>query len=220
MLFWSCLKVRDPEECERPLIPPRPACSATTGLLVLGSLLLVLCAGWLLATMFWLHNVPSDQPHKPPTPSSTNRTDAQGSKEQILSVTVPNPQACAVIAESWRFDCYPESRAVVTREMCEARGCCFIPVSSSSTSSSSSSPSGRHGIPWCFYPEGFGSYSLVSVNDTALGEEGRLVRDTKTYYPGDIMTLHLEIRHETNTRLRVRVRGAANYKLTRFFSMG
>ncbi|XP_030207537.1 lysosomal alpha-glucosidase isoform X2 [Gadus morhua] len=201
---------RDPEECERPLIPPRPACSATTGLLVLGSLLLVLCAGWLLATMFWLHNVPSDQPHKPPTPSSTNRTDAQGSKEQILSVTVPNPQACAVIAESWRFDCYPESRAVVTREMCEARGCCFIPVSSSSTSSSSSSPSGRHGIPWCFYPEGFGSYSLVSVNDTALGEEGRLVRDTKTYYPGDIMTLHLEIRHETNTRLRVRITDPSN----------
>jgi len=51
----------------------------------------------------------------------------------------------------------------------------------------------------------------VSVNDTVLGEEGRLVRDTKTYYPGDILTLHLEIRHETDTRLRVRVRGAANY---------
>ena len=188
---------------------------------MLGSLLLVLCAGWLLATIFWLHKGPRDQPY-PPTPSSTNRTDTQGSKEQILSVTIPNPQACAVIAESWRFDCYPESGAVVTREMCEARSCCFIPVSSSSTSSSSSSssPSGRNGIPWCFYPEGFGSYSLVSVNDTALGEEGRLVRDTKTYYPGDILTLHLEIRHETNTRLRVRVRGAANYKLTRFFSMG
>lgn len=180
-------------------------------------MLLLLCAGWLLATMFWLHSIPKEESHKPPPPVSANTADVPGRKEPLAST--PDPQACQVVPESWRFDCFPERGAVVTREMCEARSCCFIPVlssspSSSSSASSSSSPSGRNGVPWCFYPKGFSSYSLVSVNDTALGEEGRLVRDTKTYYPGDILTLHLEIRHETDTRLRVRVCGSANYHIT------
>uniref|UniRef100_A0A7N9ALJ1 Alpha glucosidase 2 n=1 Tax=Mastacembelus armatus TaxID=205130 RepID=A0A7N9ALJ1_9TELE len=109
---------------------------------------------------------------------------------------------------AWRFDCYPERGVVVTKELCEARNCCFIPASS--PASSATRPSRRNGIPWCFYPSDFPSYSLVSLNDTSLGQKGTLVRNVKTYYPADILTLEVEIRYETNTRLRVRITDPMN----------
>lgn len=108
-----------------------------------------------------------------------------------------------MVPEAWRFDCYPERGVVVTRELCEARNCCFIPASSSSAP-------GRNGVPWCFYPPGFPSYSLVSVKATELGQTGTLVKTVKTYYPKDILTLHLELLYETDHRLRVRVRTHIN----------
>uniref|UniRef100_A0A4W6G9R1 Alpha glucosidase 2 n=1 Tax=Lates calcarifer TaxID=8187 RepID=A0A4W6G9R1_LATCA len=112
-------------------------------------------------------------------------------------------EVCTLIPEAWRFDCYPERGVVVTKELCEARNCCFIPASSPS---SAARPSGRNGIPWCFYPPDFPSYSLVSINDTSLGQRGTLAKEVKTYYPADILTLEVEIRHETDSRLRVRVK--------------
>uniref|UniRef100_A0A7N6BX32 P-type domain-containing protein n=1 Tax=Anabas testudineus TaxID=64144 RepID=A0A7N6BX32_ANATE len=151
-----------------------PSCSITTGLLVTGCLLLVLCGAWLLGTMFWLHG-PSNQ---------------------------------HLIPEAWRFDCYPERGVVVTKELCEARNCCFIPASS--PSSSATRPPGRNGIPWCFYPLDFPSYSLVSIEDTSMGQKAKLVREVKTYYPADIFTLELDIRHETDTRLHVRITDPSN----------
>ncbi|KAJ3614608.1 hypothetical protein NHX12_018179 [Muraenolepis orangiensis] len=214
-VLFSKETVGDPTE-ERPPVPRKPWCSSvttTTALLVLGSVLLLLCAGWLLATMFWLHHHPhfgggkqQQASHRPPPPatySGRRRNEQMGP-----SASAPDPVACGIIPQPRRFDCYPERGAVVTRGMCEARGCCFIPASSSSSSPSSGSR--RSGIPWCFYPTGFGSYSLVWANDTALGKEGRLVRDKKSYYPGDVLALHLETRHETDMRLRVRITDPSN----------
>uniref|UniRef100_A0A4W6G9A5 Alpha glucosidase 2 n=1 Tax=Lates calcarifer TaxID=8187 RepID=A0A4W6G9A5_LATCA len=116
-------------------------------------------------------------------------------------------EVCTLIPEAWRFDCYPERGVVVTKELCEARNCCFIPASSPS---SAARPSGRNGIPWCFYPPDFPSYSLVSINDTSLGQRGTLAKEVKTYYPADILTLEVEIRHETDSRLRVRITDPSN----------
>lgn len=191
-------EVSVPEQEEATLLPRRLSCSVTTGVLVIGCLLLLLCGGWLLGTMFWLHSPSNQQPHKPPapapapTPDSLNNTAAASRRE-----------ACSLIPEAWRFDCYPERGAVVTRELCEARNCCFIPASS--PASSATRPSGKNGIPWCFYPPDFPSYSLKSINGTLLGQKGALVKKVKTYYPGDILTLEVDIRHETDTRLRVRI---------------
>uniref|UniRef100_A0A7N6BV76 P-type domain-containing protein n=1 Tax=Anabas testudineus TaxID=64144 RepID=A0A7N6BV76_ANATE len=117
-------------------------------------------------------------------------------------------EACSLIPEAWRFDCYPERGVVVTKELCEARNCCFIPASS--PSSSATRPPGRNGIPWCFYPLDFPSYSLVSIEDTSMGQKAKLVREVKTYYPADIFTLELDIRHETDTRLHVRITDPSN----------
>uniref|UniRef100_A0A3Q3IAX0 P-type domain-containing protein n=1 Tax=Monopterus albus TaxID=43700 RepID=A0A3Q3IAX0_MONAL len=190
-------RVLEPEQAS--LLPWRPPCSVTTGLLVIGCLLMLLCGGWLLGTVFWLHAPTNLQPHKPPPPAQTgvNNTAAASRHE-----------ACSLVPEAWRFDCYPERGVVVTRELCEARNCCFIPTSNSSFSVTR--PSGKNGIPWCFYPPDFPSYSLVSIKDTSLGQKGTLVRKVKTYYPADILILEVEIRYETDTRLRVRITDPSN----------
>ncbi|KAI4832624.1 hypothetical protein KUCAC02_015586 [Chaenocephalus aceratus] len=199
--------VREPEEAS--LLPRRRACSGTTALLVIGCLLLLLCGGWVLGTMFWLHRPSSIQPHRRPSPASGHTPDSRvETGVNDTAAAASRREACSLIPEAWRFDCYPERGVAVTRELCEARNCCFIPASS--PSSSASRPSGRNGIPWCFYPEDFPSYSLVSINDTSLGQKGTLVREVKTYYPADILTLEVEIRHETDSRLRVRITDPAN----------
>lgn len=197
-----------PEPEEASLLPRRPSCSVTTALLVIGCLLLLLCGGWLLGTMFWVHRPSNQQPHRPPPPASAQTPDSGVKAGVNDTAAASRHQACSLIPEAWRFDCYPERGVVVTRELCEARNCCFLPASS--PSSSASRPPGRNGIPWCFYPPDFPSYSLVSINDTSLGQKGTLVREVKTYYPADILTLEVEIRHETDSRLRVRITDPAN----------
>ncbi|KAJ4944595.1 hypothetical protein JOQ06_013138 [Pogonophryne albipinna] len=190
--------VREPEEAS--LLPRRRGCSGTTALLVIGCLLLLLCGGWVLGTMFWLHRPSSIQPHRRPSPASGHTPDSRvETGVNDTAAAASRREACSLISEAWRFDCYPERGVVVTRELCEARNCCFIPASS--PSSSASRPSGRNGIPWCFYPEDFPSYSLVSINDTSLGQKGTLVREVKTYYPADILTL--EITDPANSRFEV-----------------
>ncbi|XP_068177890.1 lysosomal alpha-glucosidase isoform X2 [Antennarius striatus] len=183
------------------LLPRRPSCSVTTALLVIGCLLLLLCGGWLLGTMLWLRQPSSDRPHRPPPPAAAPTPDSHAEAGLNDSAAASRREACSLIPEAWRFDCYPERGVVVTQEMCEARNCCFIPGSSAG-----SIPSGRrNGVPWCFYPRDFPSYSLVSLNDTSLGQKGTLRREVKTYYPADILTLEVELRYETETRLRVRI---------------
>ncbi|KAM9314287.1 lysosomal alpha-glucosidase isoform 2-T2 [Pholidichthys leucotaenia] len=191
----------EPEDSS--LLTRRPSCSITTALLVISCLLLVLCGGWLLGTIFWLHSSSNVDPHKPPLPVPGQTPDSKAQAGPNGTTVASRRGACRLIPEAWRFDCYPERGMVVTREMCEARNCCFIPAST--RPSSAAHTSGENGIPWCFYPPDFPSYSLVSLNDTSLGQKGTLVKEVKTYYPGDILNVEVEIRQETNTRLRVRI---------------
>uniref|UniRef100_A0A8C6NMU3 Alpha glucosidase 2 n=1 Tax=Nothobranchius furzeri TaxID=105023 RepID=A0A8C6NMU3_NOTFU len=158
---------------------------------------------WVLYTMYWLHS-PSSQHSYGPLPPAPGK--ASGSRLRAEVNRIPSSshkEACNVISEPWRFDCYPERGVVVTQELCEARNCCFIPTSSASTSAPSQSR--KNGIPWCFYPLDFPSYSLVSLNETSMGVKGTLVKGGTTYYPGDILTVEMEICHETDTRLHVRI---------------
>lgn len=167
---------------------------------MIGCLLLILFGGWLLGTMFWLHGIPN-QPERPPPPAAGPVPASNVDVNDTAAAS--RREACSLIPEAWRFDCYPERSVVVTRELCEARNCCFIPASTAS--SSTARPSRKNGIPWCFYPPGFPSYTLVSLNETQLGHKGTLVKEVKTYYPGDILTVEVDIRYETDKRLRVRV---------------
>ncbi|XP_043945694.1 lysosomal alpha-glucosidase-like [Protopterus annectens] len=107
------------------------------------------------------------------------------------------PPKCTSIPEKQRFDCYPESNVVVTQELCENRNCCFMKVPSSSSSKS--------GVPWCFYPPDFPSYSMDALNITEEGYIGKLSRKQKSYYPKDIETLQLNAIFETDTRLHIKI---------------
>uniref|UniRef100_A0A1A8U821 P-type domain-containing protein n=1 Tax=Nothobranchius furzeri TaxID=105023 RepID=A0A1A8U821_NOTFU len=194
-------KVSDPDRVS--LLPHRPSCSITTSVVVIGCILMLLGVGWVLYTMYWLHS-PSSQHSYGPLPPAPGK--ASGSRLRAEVNRIPSSshkEACNVISEPWRFDCYPERGVVVTQELCEARNCCFIPTSSASTSAPSQSR--KNGIPWCFYPLDFPSYSLVSLNETSMGVKGTLVKGGTTYYPGDILTVEMEICHETDTRLHVRI---------------
>lgn len=188
-----------PQPDSTSLLPRRLSCSVTKAVLILGSLMLVLFGGWLLHTIYWLRTT-SGQAHRPPPPGPGQVLGPVLQADINDTATAARSKACSAIPEAWRFDCYPEKAVVVTRELCEARSCCFIPASGSTRGRSR-----KNGIPWCFYPPDFPSYSLVSWKETSMGLKGTLVKDVKTYYPGDILTLEMEIRHETDTRLRVRV---------------
>lgn len=107
------------------------------------------------------------------------------------------PSQCHLVPESHRYDCYPERSVVVTQELCESRGCCFIETLPA--------VGGKRGVPWCFYPPNFPSYVVQSLNQTALGMTGLLVRREKAYYPKDIQVLRMDVEFQTNTRLRIKV---------------
>uniref|UniRef100_A0AAX7VIY0 P-type domain-containing protein n=1 Tax=Astatotilapia calliptera TaxID=8154 RepID=A0AAX7VIY0_ASTCA len=160
--------------------------------------MLVLCGAWLLGAVLWLHT-PNQQEHKPPLPGPGQTPGPKVQTSANDTAASFRTETCSLIPEAWRFDCYPERGVVVTRELCEARNCCFIPASTAF--SSASRPSGKNGIPWCFYPSEFPSYSLVSLNDTLLGQKATLMKEVKTYYPGDILTIEVEMRYETDKRL-------------------
>ncbi|TNN88166.1 hypothetical protein EYF80_001747 [Liparis tanakae] len=59
-----------PDAEDGALIPRRPPCSITTCLVVVGALLLLLCGGWLLGTMFWLHRPAGQRPPRRRPPRS------------------------------------------------------------------------------------------------------------------------------------------------------
>lgn len=168
------------EDAERPLLARRPQCSVTSALLTLGGFILVVLGVWLLGTVLWLRSTASIGIHRPPSPGKDNRT---------------RPESCSVIPESWRFDCYPERGVVVTEDLCHSRNCCFARAATE-----------QSGVPWCYYPADFPSYTLAAINDTETGSIGKLVRTQKTYYPMDIEVLRLDVLYESNSRLRVKVR--------------
>nr|XP_005999031.1 PREDICTED: lysosomal alpha-glucosidase-like [Latimeria chalumnae] len=116
-------------------------------------------------------------------------------QEQLDGQTTP--EVCGAVPETHRFNCYPEIYVIVTRSLCESRGCCFIKMPLP--------PPGKGGVPWCFYPPNFPSYSLDRLNKTGLGFSGELTRKTKTYYPKDIERLELNVTFETNSRLHIKI---------------
>uniref|UniRef100_A0A8C9WNQ5 Alpha glucosidase 2 n=1 Tax=Scleropages formosus TaxID=113540 RepID=A0A8C9WNQ5_SCLFO len=175
-----------------PLLEKKTVCSASTSFIALGAFLLVVCVVWVIGTVFWLRSPSGQFPHRPPSPAS-------GSASASTVVSAPSREglACSGVPENWRFDCYPE-KVVVTRELCEARNCCFIQVSSGKKPI-------KDGVPWCFYPPNFPTYWLDALNDTDLGFTAQLKKSEKTYYPKDVETIQLDVLYETDSRLRVKI---------------
>ncbi|KAM7067900.1 lysosomal alpha-glucosidase isoform 1-T2 [Molossus nigricans] len=99
-----------------------------------------------------------------------------------------------------RFDCAPDK--AITREQCEARGCCYAPVGR---------PRGSQmGPPWCFFPPSYPSYKLGNLTTTDTGYTASLTRAAPTFFPKDIMTLRLDVLVETESRLHFTIKDPAN----------
>ncbi|XP_066470910.1 lysosomal alpha-glucosidase isoform X2 [Tiliqua scincoides] len=98
-----------------------------------------------------------------------------------------------------RFDCAPEK--LLSREECQARGCCYVPVLPRGPAS---------GQPWCFFPPSYPSYKIENLTATESGYAARLTRDKPTFIPDDIMNLKLDVMFETEGRLHFKLTDPAN----------
>ncbi|XP_012590021.1 PREDICTED: lysosomal alpha-glucosidase [Condylura cristata] len=106
------------------------------------------------------------------------------------------PTRCDVPPNN-RFDCAPDKG--VSREQCEARGCCYAPAGR---------PASGLGQPWCFFPPSYPSYALGNLTVTETGYTATLTRAVPTFFPKDILTLRLDVLMETESRLHFTVGGA------------
>ncbi|XP_015783274.1 lysosomal alpha-glucosidase [Tetranychus urticae] len=106
----------------------------------------------------------------------------------------PKSPQCTLPNES-KFDCNPDEP--VNQQVCESRGCCWVPV----TRSKRNIPLN---IPYCFYPS---DYKLYDVADIKQGDNNatlKLVRKTASGFPDEIDNVNVEIIGLDSERLRVR----------------
>lgn len=111
---------------------------------------------------------------------------------------------CTEDADNLRFDCYPEPGA--SEEKCESRGCCWKVAENSRHAASlgDETVTVPLDVPYCFYPRNFG-YQLVKQQETATGYLIELQMQQKGPFGGDITSLKVDIRLETENRVHVKV---------------
>ncbi|XP_053423823.1 lysosomal alpha-glucosidase isoform X2 [Nycticebus coucang] len=106
---------------------------------------------------------------------------------------------CDVPPDS-RFDCAPDK--AITQEECDARDCCYIPTRQN--------PRGTQmGQPWCFFPSNYPSYKLENLSSSEMGYTATLTRSSPTFFPKDVLTLRLDVRMETESRLHFTIKDPA-----------
>ncbi|CAN0283402.1 unnamed protein product [Lampetra planeri] len=152
----------------------------------------------------------SSRPFRPPAPARPRPGNASSPSSTSTSST-SSSSSCSSVAESWRFDCYPERGAVVTEAMCAARNCCYVPVVTGEGGTNGGSRGDGIGVPWCFYGPGYGLYMAPAGGwvETALGMEGNLTLVARSPYPRDVATVRLSVAMETDSRLRIRLTDAS-----------
>ncbi|XP_013407695.1 lysosomal alpha-glucosidase-like [Lingula anatina] len=97
---------------------------------------------------------------------------------------------CNIALENDRYDCLPEDGA--TQQKCVLRGCCWAITKTP-------------GAPYCFYPSDSPGYRVVKSASTAFGETYMLNLGSKTSWPDNVMTLQLDVRFETKSRLHFKI---------------
>ncbi|KAK3891879.1 hypothetical protein Pcinc_004239 [Petrolisthes cinctipes] len=128
------------------------------------------------------------------------------------------PPLCNDIPLSQRFDCTPGPNP--TKDMCEAKGCCWQEVQVPPRTKPYPAPRLHHpthgpaledlplNVPYCFYPRDYRSYTFINATPEAHGYTAFLQLHTSSGYPGDVGLLRLDAFFETNTRIRIKIRDA------------
>lgn len=102
------------------------------------------------------------------------------------------------VHDSDRIDCFPEHGS--TKEDCEARGCCWKPVTSGNG-------------PWCYTASNVGYRIRDSQTETPTGFESELHRlPSPSLYGKDIETLLLTAEMQTANRFRFKITDASNQR--------
>ncbi|KAJ8029435.1 Maltase-glucoamylase, intestinal [Holothuria leucospilota] len=115
-------------------------------------------------------------------------TPSYGPTEEVSSI------APTTSPESWKFDCFPDSNKQFSREICESRGCTY---------EESTYPR----VPWCYFPENYGSYRQQTVKDEPWGTRADIERipGTPTLFGSDIVNLRVDIEEQTKHRLHIKI---------------
>lgn len=106
---------------------------------------------------------------------------------------------CAQISDAFKFDCHPEDGA--NEPNCKARGCCWYNEAIGNNRSQLSPLN----VPYCFYPAAYGGYKFINITETHSGSVSFLQRTFKSPYPGDVAVIRMDIRYETEQRVRIKV---------------
>ncbi|CAG0918268.1 unnamed protein product [Notodromas monacha] len=100
--------------------------------------------------------------------------------------------------EQLRFDCYPEGST--SKASCERRGCCWLPDVKGDPARDP-----PLNVPYCFYPALYPSYIVMNVSDAEYGKTLFLTRVYASGYPSDVPLLRVDVKFETDSRLRVKI---------------
>uniref|UniRef100_A0A3Q3NJ19 Lysosomal alpha-glucosidase n=1 Tax=Labrus bergylta TaxID=56723 RepID=A0A3Q3NJ19_9LABR len=111
-----------------------------------------------------------------PVRAQSSVVEKRGVKLKTTKETDTSRDDKCTIAPESRFDCGRDK--LLSQTECEERGCCYAPLPSSA------------GPPWCFYPGLYPGYKMGPFTPTTRGQAATLTRDTPSYLPRDISTLH------------------------------
>ncbi|CAF4263796.1 unnamed protein product, partial [Rotaria sordida] len=94
---------------------------------------------------------------------------------------------------------------------CEARKCCWrLPMQQGNLTEKHRTNFQDIGVPWCYYPSDFPTYSIVSNETTDFGQRIRIVKSQTTFMPNDILDLTVDLIYETQQRFRIRIYDSVN----------
>ena len=133
---------------------------------------------------------------------------ATGGSEETVSAYPKGEEngRCDIPRVEERFDCHPENSP--TKEVCETRGCCWVPTKARIKpiqSKVASDPQSPVDIPYCYYPRDFPGYTVISKEVTKTGFKSYIERNSTSYYPRDVMKLVVDVAYENDVRLHIKV---------------
>lgn len=104
---------------------------------------------------------------------------------------------CSTVHDVGRLDCHPEDNVSV--EMCQSRGCCWSDKSWE-----------KPGIPACYFPTNYPSYSVTKQRKTDRGMIASLSKPQISYGTQEFSDVAVEMIKETKSRLRIRFTSPSN----------
>lgn len=161
----------------------RPLCLLMSGIIV------VTCLAWMLGSVMagrrQSASFPFDSCYPPPE-----------KRIQLVNVSETSVQ-CEAVPQNMRFDCFPGRNP--NQQSCQDRGCCWNPLSHSKLGVV------HHKVPSCYYPAGYASHRLESVEEHEFGTSVTYRRILASGYPDDWDIVRMDMVHKQNNMISVQI---------------